>query len=137
MLGKKKSENCFQISIIVVLDKFEFTKYPQMIGHVWYDVYEISQDVFALAPSAEIRALREESPSNLATLCYKAVEKIVAAADASCRSHKDHVQVLNSIRLLTRLVPYMFEDPEWRDFFWTQPAANGGWFTLFLIHKKD
>ena len=29
------------------------------------------QDVFALVPSAEIRALREESPSNLATLCYK------------------------------------------------------------------
>jgi hypothetical protein len=29
------------------------------------------QDVFALVPAAEIRAVREESPSNLATLCYK------------------------------------------------------------------
>lgn len=31
------------------------------------------QDVFALVPSAEIRAVREESPSNLATLCYKVI----------------------------------------------------------------
>ena len=51
------------------------------------------QDVFTLVPSAEIRALREESPSNLATLCYKAVEKLAAAAEASCRTQKDHVQV--------------------------------------------
>lgn len=29
------------------------------------------QDVFALVPAAEIRAVREESPSNLATLCFK------------------------------------------------------------------
>lgn len=30
-----------------------------------------AQDIFALIPAAEIRAVREESPSNLATLCYK------------------------------------------------------------------
>ena len=88
----------------------------------WSDSVSTVQDVFALVPSAEIRALREESPSNLATLCYKAVEKIVQAADASCRSQKDQVQVLNSIRLLTRLIPYMFEDSEWREFFWTAPS---------------
>ena len=55
--------------------------------------FDMFQDVFALVPSAEIRALREESPSNLATLCYKAVEKLVAAADASCRTQRDHLQV--------------------------------------------
>ncbi|KAH9378711.1 hypothetical protein HPB48_000341 [Haemaphysalis longicornis] len=35
-----------------------------------------AQDVFALVPAGEIRALREEAPSNLATLCYKAVERL-------------------------------------------------------------
>ncbi|KAM9716603.1 LOW QUALITY PROTEIN: protein HID1b [Menidia menidia] len=33
------------------------------------------QDIFALVPAAEIRAVREESPSNLATLCYKVLEE--------------------------------------------------------------
>lgn len=37
----------------------------------WADTSISVQDVFALVPAAEIRAVREESPSNLATLCYK------------------------------------------------------------------
>ena len=51
-----------------------------------------AQDIFALIPAAEIRALREESPSNLATLCYKAVERLVAAAvtDNGCSSKRSH-----------------------------------------------
>ena len=96
----------------------------------WSDSVTTVQDIFTLLPSAEIRALREESPSNLATLCYKAVEKMVSAADSSCRTAKEMTQVLNSARLLTRLVPYIFEDPDWRSFFWSaipstsQPSIN-------------
>lgn len=37
----------------------------------WADASTTVQDIFALVPAAEIRAVREESPSNLATLCYK------------------------------------------------------------------
>ena len=29
------------------------------------------------------------------------------------------VSVLNCVRLLTRFVPYIFEDPDWRGFFWS------------------
>lgn len=47
------------------------------------------QDVFALVPGAEIRALREESPNNLATLVYKAVEKLVKTVDSSCRTQRE------------------------------------------------
>ncbi|KAJ8317846.1 hypothetical protein KUTeg_002937 [Tegillarca granosa] len=74
----------------------------------WSDSVTGVQDVFTLIPAAEIRALREESPSNLATLCYKAVEKLVAAAE-----------MLNCVRLLIRVLPYIFEDPDWRGFFWS------------------
>lgn len=41
----------------------------------WADTTTTVQDVFALVPAAEIRAVREESPSNLATLCYKVATK--------------------------------------------------------------
>lgn len=37
----------------------------------------------------QVRALREEMPSNMATLCYKAVERIVAAARNMCNSHHE------------------------------------------------
>ncbi|KAK9530864.1 hypothetical protein VZT92_012340 [Zoarces viviparus] len=91
----------------------------------WADTCTNVQDVFALVPAAEIRAVREESPSNLATLCYKAVERLVQGADSGCRSEKERQVLLNCTRLLTRVLPYIFEDADWRGFFWsTVPGAG-------------
>lgn len=52
----------------------------------WADTATSVQDVFALVPAAEIRAVREESPSNLATLCYKVSARHLAGG-CSLRSH--------------------------------------------------
>ncbi|MED6245026.1 cell wall biogenesis protein [Ataeniobius toweri] len=91
----------------------------------WADCSIAVQDVFALVPAAEIRAVREESPSNLATLCYKAVERLVQCVDSGCPSEKERQIVLNCTRLLTRILPYIFEDADWRGFFWsTIPGAK-------------
>ncbi|XP_028423372.1 protein HID1b isoform X1 [Perca flavescens] len=91
----------------------------------WADSTTTVQDVFALVPAAEIRAVREESPSNLATLCYKAVERLVQGADSGCPSERERQIVLNCTRLLTRILPYIFEDADWRGFFWsTVPGAG-------------
>ncbi|XP_026327697.1 protein HID1 [Hyposmocoma kahamanoa] len=90
----------------------------------WSETVTNVQDVFALVPGAEIRALREESPNNLATLVYKAVEKLVKIVDSSCRTQREQQTALNCARLLTRIIPYMLEDPEWHGFFWSSlPAA--------------
>ncbi|KTF83463.1 hypothetical protein cypCar_00041468, partial [Cyprinus carpio] len=91
----------------------------------WTDVNLTAQDMFALVPAAEIRAVREESPSNLATLCYKAVERLVLNADSGCVCERDRQTVLSCIRLLTRILPYIFEDPDWRGFFWSTVPKVG------------
>ncbi|CAL1588251.1 unnamed protein product [Knipowitschia caucasica] len=91
----------------------------------WADSNTTVQDVFALVPAAEIRAVREESPSNLATLCYKAVEKLVQGAESGCPTERDKQVVLNCTRILSRILPYIFEDQDWRGFFWsTVPGAG-------------
>nr|XP_055039516.1 protein HID1 [Misgurnus anguillicaudatus] len=91
----------------------------------WADTTTTVQDVFALVPAAEIRAVREESPSNLATLCYKAVEKLVQSAESGCPTEKEKQTVLNCTRMLARILPYIFEDQDWRGFFWsTIPGAG-------------
>ncbi|XP_060946325.1 protein HID1 isoform X2 [Limanda limanda] len=91
----------------------------------WADTTTTVQDVFALVPAAEIRAVREESPSNLATLCYKAVEKLVQGAESGCPSEREKQVILNCTRILTRILPYIFEDQDWRGFFWsTVPGAG-------------
>uniref|UniRef100_UPI003AAA9D74 protein HID1 isoform X2 n=1 Tax=Centroberyx gerrardi TaxID=166262 RepID=UPI003AAA9D74 len=91
----------------------------------WADTTTTVQDVFALVPAAEIRAVREESPSNLATLCYKAVEKLVQGAESGCPTEREKQVVLNCTRILSRILPYIFEDQDWRGFFWsTVPGAG-------------
>ncbi|KAH7646049.1 hid-1-like protein [Dermatophagoides farinae] len=82
-------------------------------------------DVFALLTAQEIRQLRDESPSNLSTLCYKAVEQLVRVTDTLCNTASQHRTVLTCSALLTRILPYLFEDSDWRQFFWTQfPLAE-------------
>lgn len=90
----------------------------------WSESITNVQDVFALVPGAEIRVLREESPNNLATLVYKAVEKLVKLVDSSCRTQREQQTALNCARLLTRLLPYLFEDSEWQGFFWSSLPAS-------------
>lgn len=41
----------------------------------WCESSANISDVFTLIPASEIRSLRDENPSNLATLCYKVGEK--------------------------------------------------------------
>ncbi|KAM8846007.1 protein HID1 isoform 1-T1 [Spinachia spinachia] len=91
----------------------------------WADTSTTVQEVFALVPAAEIRAVREESPSNLATLCYKAVEKLVQGAESGCPTEREKQVVLNCTCILSRILPYIFEDQDWRGFFWsTVPGAG-------------
>uniref|UniRef100_A0A1I8GD64 HID1 protein n=1 Tax=Macrostomum lignano TaxID=282301 RepID=A0A1I8GD64_9PLAT len=91
----------------------------------WSEFETTVQDIFILIPAAEIRALREESPSNLATLCYKAVEKLVSIAETSYHTQKEQQTALNCIRLLTRILPYIFEEPDWITFFWSPQHQSG------------
>ena len=43
--------------------------------------------------------------------------------------------VLNCVRLLTRILPYIFEDPDWRGFFWsTLPGQAAEESEVGLIH---
>ncbi|EDW31695.1 GL11258 [Drosophila persimilis] len=85
----------------------------------WQGHQTTLEDVFALVTSNEIRQIRNDNPANLATLCYKAVEKLAQAVDSSCRTQAEQQCVLNCVRLLIRCLPYIFEDDKWRDFFWS------------------
>lgn len=98
----------------------------------WHDSHiEAVQDVFALLTAAEIRTLREQSPANLATLCYKAVEQLVKVTDTLCNTVQQQKTVLTCVALLTRVLPYIFEDPDWRAFFWNSlPSPSGSMSSL-------
>lgn len=97
----------------------------QFWDQFWYGHQTTLEDVYALITAAEIRNIRNDNPANLATLCYKAVEKLALAVDNSCRTHVEQQCVLNCVRLLIRILPFIFEDEKWREFFWSSlPTRN-------------
>ena len=55
---------------------------------------------------------------------FQIVEKLTKSVDSSCRTSAEQQTVLNSCRLLTRLIPFIFEDPDWRSFFWSTPEEG-------------
>jgi len=86
----------------------------------WSEPISHIQDIFTLIPAVEIRALREEAPSNLSTLCVKLVQNLVASSQTTFLVEKQQVQALNCLRLLTRIMPYIYEESEWRGYFWSE-----------------
>lgn len=94
------------------------------------DGVSCAQDVWALVPSAEVRALREEHPSLLATLIYKGVARLRESLKTA-QEHPDGGKIvlretLNSARLLTRITPLLYEDVEWIGFYHSKiPSENG------------
>lgn len=69
----------------------------------------------------------------------QAVEKLVQGAESGCPTEKEKQVVLNCTRILSRVLPYIFEDQDWRGFFWsTVPGAGRAgvrWKTYLLIAK--
>ncbi len=56
--------------------------------------------MFALVRGSEIRALQKESPRNLSTLCYKAVERLAQIVEASFpTTHDQQTGMLNFLLL--------------------------------------
>lgn len=91
----------------------------------WSGTVNNISDIFALVTAEDIHTLREESPANFMTLIYKAVEKLDGAVIAGpSMSPSEQAIVLNCVRLLTRLVPFVFESEEWRSFFWSKNSME-------------
>lgn len=93
-------------------------------------------DAFTLISGQEIRQLRDECPSNLSTLCYKAVEQLVHVTDTLCNTTSQQKTVLTCSSLLIRVIPYLFEDCDWRRYFWSQFAWNSDSDCIILHRKK-
>ena len=121
-MGNSDSKVQFRKAIVQLTSKSSpiDTNDDEFWDQFWSDSVNNGNDIFAVMPAAEIRVLRDESPSNLATLVYKAVEKLVRSTDTLCNTSDQQIVVLNACRILTRVLPYIFEDPDWQGFFWSK-----------------
>ena len=78
---------------------------------------DVAQDVMKTISTQEIRMLRDGSPRNFSLLAYKMVECLNLSTKTLCNTQSQQAAVLNSIRILTKIIPCIFEDRTWQDFF--------------------
>ncbi|KAI6201050.1 hypothetical protein M3Y96_00800100 [Aphelenchoides besseyi] len=118
-MGNAETKIDFKKAVIQFTSQTSKVDDPAFWDQLWAAANSQSvKDVFTVVTSNDIRDLKSNSPSNLSKLCYRAVEYLRKSRDAACPA-ADHKKVLNCIRLLTRVIPFLFEDPEWRSYFWS------------------
>ncbi|CAB3400506.1 unnamed protein product [Caenorhabditis bovis] len=135
-MGAQGSKVDFRQAVLEFTSKSSNKNDESFWDQVWWP--ENVSDIYAMITGDEIRKLRDDAPKNLATLCYKCLEKL-----QYCRDHPatfNPKKAINCIRLLTRMIPFMLEDAEWRGYFWTpmpQEENNRNYATLLLEILSD
>ncbi|KAJ3015600.1 hypothetical protein HKX48_004461 [Thoreauomyces humboldtii] len=127
-MGATESKLAFRKSVFQL---YEQQNIPATNEEYWANFYklpETAEDVFNLFAPKDIRRVREVAVSNLETLFQKIIGRLFTfvSSTAAAPTKDDCRDVLNCIRILTRLLPYAFEMEDGRleeKLFWS-PAEG-------------
>ncbi|KAI8968903.1 high-temperature-induced dauer-formation protein-domain-containing protein [Mycotypha africana] len=97
---------------------------------LFWTLPESVDDIFTLISASDIRKARDGARENLETLIDKILDQMTQILNSTmtqsintANATSNNNQLLNCCRLLTRIIPFIFESPEcteWEDqFFWT------------------
>lgn len=82
-MGNAETKGNFRKAVIDLTSKQSKLDDTNFWGQFWSpNSVSSCKDLFDMIPANDIRSLRENSPNNLATLCYKAVDCLIEARDA-------------------------------------------------------
>ncbi|KAG0361486.1 hypothetical protein BG005_008218 [Podila minutissima] len=107
---------------------FEERNIPSSANDYWEQFWilpESAEDVFLLVGSQDIRRVRDEARENLECLLEKTLAHLFRLVESPqfLSPQAPASQVLNCVRILTRLFPFIFESDELMDweerYFWT------------------
>ncbi|KAF9111764.1 hypothetical protein BGX27_004450 [Mortierella sp. AM989] len=107
---------------------FEERNIPYSANDYWEQFWvlpESVEDVFQLVSSQDIRRVRDEARENLECLIEKVLAQLFQLSESSefLTSLAPAGQVLNCVRILTRIFPFIFESEDFKDweehYFWT------------------
>lgn len=82
-MGNTDSKLNFRKAIVLTQKNQRIDADDPFWEQFWTGHQTTLEDVFVLVTPNEIRNIRNDNPANLATLCYKAVEKLAEAVDSS------------------------------------------------------
>ncbi|KJE93087.1 hypothetical protein CAOG_03930 [Capsaspora owczarzaki ATCC 30864] len=88
---------------------------------VWSKLFERAlslDDLYELVQPDDVRRIMRQTPENFRSLLHKLVERVTLSAIRGCNTTEMATGAINGIRFLTRIMPLVFEDQEWREYMW-------------------
>ncbi|KAI9595225.1 high-temperature-induced dauer-formation protein-domain-containing protein [Syncephalis fuscata] len=129
-MGAAESKLAFRKSIFRLAEEQRIPKDNDAFWSQFWTVPENAEDVFALVTPVDIRRIRDQSRSNFITLIEKTIDQMLRIMHAPGYPSPVHSveALLNTIRLLTRLLPFLFEmmpdDALESKLFWTKSSDD-------------
>ncbi|KAJ3167425.1 hypothetical protein HDU88_002347 [Geranomyces variabilis] len=109
-MGATESKLAFRKSVFQLYEQQEIPATNDEFWTSFYTLPETAEDVFNLFAPKDIRRVRDTASQNLQTLFHKILDRLFAFVNVAVPPSKDDVRdVLNCVRILTRLLPYAFE----------------------------
>lgn len=125
-MGNKNTTSSLRNAIIylnISADRIS-AKDDKFWNKIFLEESQVTEEVLKEISTQEIRMLRDGSPRNFSLLVYKMVERLNQSTTTLCNTNSQQLAVLNAIRVLTRVIPCIFEDKSWRNFFQTNRIVS-------------
>ncbi|KAI9199583.1 high-temperature-induced dauer-formation protein-domain-containing protein [Polychytrium aggregatum] len=109
-MGAAESKLAFRKQVFALFEQRNIPS-EDKIWEGFYQLPDSAEDIFNLFSPKDIRRVRDSAPENFITLIKKVSEKIIAFTQPRTTrpSASDFKQILNCVRILTRVLPYLFE----------------------------
>jgi hypothetical protein len=106
-MGNSDSKSKFRESVYKLNNEVISSKNLEFWDKLWR-IPTVAEEIFTLIQPDDVRMLRRQQPSNLATMLRQAVSQLVQIVDTPVPKY--YPQATNCVRVLTRLVPFILED---------------------------
>jgi hypothetical protein len=114
-MGQGESKLKYQQAVLLLIDNANLPANDLSFWAQFWTLPKSVEEVFAAINPTDIREIKKKNPSNLATLLSKAVGQLSGWIQrmnnsTDSKSQPDFQAALNCIRLITRILPFLFED---------------------------
>ncbi|KAJ3119325.1 hypothetical protein HK098_005592 [Nowakowskiella sp. JEL0407] len=121
-MGATESKLAFRKNVLQLFEVRNISPENVEFWNAFIELPETAEDVFNLFSPKDLRKVRDSAPENLNTLLVAVSSRILKFASSVNRPDAVSIKsVLNCVRILTRVLPYIFEEETEfeNDLFWT------------------
>ncbi|KAJ1550708.1 hypothetical protein HK096_005475, partial [Nowakowskiella sp. JEL0078] len=136
-MGATESKLAFRKNVLQLFEVRNISKDNVEYWNAFIELPESAEDVFNLFSPKDLRKVRDLAPENLQTLLQTVIQRILSFVSAAARPDSStSIHILNCVRILTRIIPYIFEQDATEfenSLFWTAQSGVSDFIGTRLV----